>query len=132
MDNAAYLKVFESKTGLGLKALKSFEAGEELIEYQGPRINSEEANENPNPYLFGLNEDYCIDGSALSNKARYINHSCTPNSQAVLSYDELSITIEALSAIEEGDEILIDYGEEYFEAYIEPIGCKCTKCEEVS
>ena len=129
MDNSEYLKVFESKTGLGLKALKSFDPGEELIEYLGPRIHSIEANENPNPYLFGLNENYCIDGSSLSNKARYINHSCAPNSQAVLSHDELSITIEALTTINEGDEILIDYGEEYFEAYIAPIGCKCTQCE---
>ncbi|MEG3617551.1 SET domain-containing protein [Magnetovibrio sp. PR-2] len=129
MKNAKHLKVFDAKTGQGLKALKSFTAGEELIEYLGPRIHSDEANENPNPYLFGLNEDYCIDGSSLSNLARYINHSCTPNAQAVLSHDELSITIEAIKPIEVGDEILIDYGEEYFEAYIAPIGCKCSKCD---
>ena len=28
-----------------------------------------------------------------------------------------------------GEEITYDYGKEYFEGVIEPIGCRCGKCE---
>ncbi len=128
MSSQQDFKVFRSTTGLGLKALRSFEVAEELIEYEGRRISSEETYGMDNRYLFHLNEDYCLDGSSRSNLARYINHSCSPNAQAVLSFDETSITIEAIQPIEEGEEIVIDYGEEYFQEFIEPIGCKCTKC----
>jgi len=40
----------------------------------------------------------------------------------------LSITIEAITPIEEGEEIVIDYGQEYFQEFIAPIGCKCVMC----
>jgi len=128
MSNEKYFKVFQSSTGLGLKALRSFETAEELIEYTGRRIPNEETYGMDNCFLFHLNDEYCLDGSSRSNLARYINHSCSPNSQAVLSFDELSITIEAITPIEEGEEIVIDYGQEYFQEFIAPIGCKCVMC----
>lgn len=81
-----------------------------------------------NRYLFRLNDKYSIDGSGLFNLARNINHSCKPNAQAVLSNDETKITIEAIKRIKPGDEITINYGEEYFEEFIAPIGCRCKAC----
>jgi len=128
MSGEQDFKVFKSSIGFGLKAMRSFEVSEELIEYQGKRLLNDETYGMDNRYLFYLNDTYCIDGSDRSNLARYINHSCSPNAQAVVSYDETSITIEAIEPIEAGDEIVIDYGEEYFQAFIEPIGCKCAKC----
>jgi len=128
MSNQKQFKVFRSSTGLGLKALRSFKKEEELIEYTGQRISNEKTYGMANRYLFYLNDKYCLDGSSRANIARYINHSCSPNSQAVLSNDEQSITIEAIKPIEEGDEIVIDYGKEYFEEFIEPNGCLCVKC----
>ena len=122
-------KIVRSSAGLGLQALRDFKKSEELIEYTGPRIRNKEADEKPNRYLFRLNDRYTIDGSPRSNLARYINHSCRPNAQAVLSYDEKSVTIEAIKRIKAGDEITYDYGREYFEEYIEPIGCRCAKCD---
>ena len=129
MSNEKYLKVFRSFTGLGLKALRNFEKDEELIEYKGRRISEKEACRKANRYLFQLNEFSYIDGSSRTNLARYINHSCSPNSQAFLSHDECRITIEAIKAIKEGEEIVIDYGQEYFDAYIAPSGCRCAKCK---
>lgn len=124
-----HFKVVRSSAGLGLKALRKFKKSEELIEYTGLRIRNEEADERPNRYLFRLNDQYSIDGSPRSNLARYINHSCSPNAQAILSHDERSIMIEAIKPIEEGDEITYDYGREYFEEYIAPTGCRCAKCQ---
>ena len=130
MSNRKDLKVFRSVTGLGLKALRDFAVAEDLIEYMGRRISVEDANQRPNKYLFHLNETTCLDGSDRSNLARYINHSCRPNAQAFVSEDERRITIEAIEPIKKGDEIVIDYGQEYFDAYIAPIGCRCKKCSD--
>jgi hypothetical protein len=34
----------------------------------------------------------------------------------------------ALRAIAAGEEITLDYGEEYFELFIKPLGCRCAQC----
>lgn len=122
-------KVFRSKIGLGLKSLEGAEKGEELLEYLGEIISNDEADERANRYLFRLDDDYTIDGSMRTNAARYINHSCLPNAQAVHHEADQRIVIEAIKPIAAGDEITIDYGKEYFDQYIRPIGCKCIKCE---
>jgi SET domain-containing protein len=129
MSKKKDFEVFQSSTGLGLKALRKFKIEEEIIEYTGRHITDDDLNDETNLYLFQLNEKNYIDGSGLSNLARYINHSCKPNAQAFVSHDEKSITIEAIKTIKRGDEIVIDYGQEYFDAYIAPIGCGCTKCK---
>ena len=36
--------------------------------------------------------------------------------------------LRALRAIEPGEEITYDYGEEYFALFIKPNGCRCAKC----
>ena len=99
-----------------------------MLEYEGPTITDDELEDRDNRYLFQLNDTYMIDGSDLSNLARYINHSCKPNAQAVLTNDETHVTIEAIKRINPGDEITINYGTEYFEEFIAPIGCRCKAC----
>src|SRR5438034_966529 len=61
-----------------------------------------------------------------SNIARYINHSCRPNAEAVISGRR--VWIWSRKKIKAGEEITYDYGAEYFEGVIEPIGCQCQKC----
>ena len=129
MSDTQRFKVFRSAIGLGLKSLESAKKGDQLLEYLGEIISNDEADERANRYLFRLDDDYTIDGSMRSNLARYINHSCGPNAQAVHHVADQRIMIEAIKKIRAGDEITIDYGKEYFEQYIEPIGCKCAKCE---
>ncbi len=44
----------------------------------------------------------------------------------------LSVWIWSLRAIKAGEEITIDYGKNYFEDFINPVGFKCAKCVEKS
>lgn len=122
-------KVFRSTIGLGLQSLSDIKKGEEMLDYLGELITDDEANRRANRYLFRLDEGYNLDGSIRSNIARYINHSCAPNAQAVHHEEDRRIVIEAIKRIRPGDEITINYGEEYFDEYIRPIGCKCVKCK---
>lgn len=121
-------KVFRSTAGLGLRACRDFRKADTIIEYTGPRISNDEASEKPNRYLFGLDDQWMIDGSPRTNLARYINHSCAPNAQAVHDEQQNRIFIEAIRTIKAGEEITYDYGDEHFEEYIKPAGCKCSKC----
>jgi SET domain-containing protein len=40
------------------------------------------------------------------------------------------VILRAIKRIKPGDEITYDYGEQYFDTVIRPIGCKCEKCRE--
>ncbi len=114
-------------TGLGLFALTPIKKGDFILEYTGERIPSPLADDSPSKYLFEINEKWTIDGEDTSNTARYINHDCHPNTEADV-VDE-KVLIEALSDIEEGAELTIDYGDEYFDEFIRPGGCRCASCE---
>lgn len=122
------LKVFRSSAGFGLKTLVNIKKEETIIEYKGKRILEDEVNAHPNRYLFELDDKYTIDGSARSNTARYINHSCKPNSEAVHYTDEDRIYIEAIRNIKAGEELTYHYGKAHFNEYIKPKGCRCNKC----
>ncbi|MGI9106441.1 MAG: SET domain-containing protein [Pyrinomonadaceae bacterium] len=114
-------------TGLGLFALESLPARTRIIEYTGTLVsNAEVEKRKTGKYFFGVNTKWSIDGSARSNTARYINHSCRPNAEAFISGHR--IWIWSKKNIKSGEEITIDYGEEYFADQIKPKGCKCWKC----
>ena len=120
------VKVKRSKTGLGLFADEDIKKGEFIIEYTGKKITNKEADQKGGRYLFELNSRYTIDGSERSNKARYINHSCVPNCESVIKNGK--ILIYAIKNIKAGEELTYNYGKEYFDKFIKPIGCKCKKC----
>jgi SET domain-containing protein len=120
-------RVGRSETGLGLFATDVIEKGTFIIEYAGPRIPNEEAHRRRSArYLFEINSRWTIDGSPRWNTARYINHSCRPNAEAVVSRGR--IRIKAIRRIRPGDEITYNYGRNYFETFIKPTGCKCLSC----
>lgn len=116
--------VKRTATGLGLFTLQPIPADKKIIEYIGPVISAEEADRKGGKYLFELDEKRAIDGSARSNLARYINHSCRPNAKGYTTGKR--IWIWSLKALKAGEEITIDYGKEYLDAHIER--CKCGKC----
>src|SRR5687767_14109429 len=118
--------VKRTKTGLGLFASQPIPAKTRIIEYQGEILDNDEADERGGKFLFTLDENRVIDGSARSNLARYINHSCEPNARERVARNRLWIW--SLVDIEAGEEITSDYGEEYFDTYVKPDGCKCEKC----
>lgn len=123
-DNIFAVK--RTRAGLGLVALESIPPKTKLLEYEGKLLNKEEANQKGGKYLFDVNGDLTIDGSQRSNLARYINHSCKPNAEAYI-YGK-HVWIRSYKAIKPEEEITIDYGDEYFNAFIKPKGCKCKKC----
>jgi SET domain-containing protein len=116
-----------STTGLGLFALKPIPKGARIIEYTGPLVSNEEVEKrNTGKYFFGVNTKWSIDGTPRGNIARYINHSCQPNAEALISGRR--VWIWAKRNIKVGEEITYDYGKEYFDDHIKPVGCKCKKC----
>jgi SET domain-containing protein len=116
-----------TKTGLGFFALEPIPRGKRIIEYTGPLITNEEFERRNGKYFFGVNSRWTIDGSPRSNVARYINHSCRPNAEALISGRR--VFIWSKRNIAAGEEVAYDYGKEYFEDIIEPMGCRCVRCE---
>ena len=120
-------RIGRSKTGLGLFATRSIKKGTYIVDYSGKKIASRDAERLRTRYLFEIDDRWTIDGSARTNTARYINHSCKPNAEAVLARKK--IRIRAIANIAPGDEITYHYGREYFVAFIKRIPCKCDACE---
>jgi SET domain-containing protein len=118
--------VRRTNTGLGLFALQPIAKGTRIIEYTGPLIPNEEVDKRRGRYFFGVNTKWTIDGSPRSNVARYINHSCKPNAEALISGRR--VWIWSRKNIKPGEEIAYDYGKEYFDDIIKPMGCRCEKC----
>ena len=108
--------------GNGMFAVLPIGKGERLIEYKGRRRSHEEVDggdsgdiESGHTFLFTLDEDWVIDANFEGNAARWINHSCAPNCEAVLVEDEDNpkrsrVFIESIRAIKPGEELTYDYG----------------------
>ena len=90
-------------------------------------LTREESDEKGGKYLFEINNEEVIDGSSRQNKARYINHACRPNCET--SIVKKKVYIYAKRNIQAGEELHYDYGKEYFDEHIKPVGCKCEKCK---
>ena len=101
--------------GTGAFALRDIPAGRKLIEYTGERITDEEAGlryddsraKRHHTFLFELGDGTCIDARSIGSDARFINHSCAPNCEAL--QDGSRVFIHSKKAIAEGDELLYDY-----------------------
>jgi SET domain-containing protein len=124
------VRVGRSATGLGLFAVRPLAKRATIATYRGKRIATAEAQRRERRfgarYMFEIDRRWTIDGSSRRNLGRYLNHSCAPNAEAVLRGGK--IVFVALRAIAPGEEITYDYGEEYFELYIKPAGCRCAAC----
>jgi uncharacterized protein len=129
VNKGTKLTVKRSRTGLGLFTLEPIPADRRIIEYIGPVLTHDEADQKGGKYLMTIDDRYVIDGSPRSNIARYINHSCQPNAQAYSS--GVRVWIWSLRAIKAGEEITMNYGEEYFNDHIKDKGCRCKKCARV-
>lgn len=114
--------------GKGLFALKEYKKGDFIVEYTGVRIPTKIADEHKGRYLFEIDRKWTVDGEVSTNPARFINHSCDPNTEAEIEKGadrEGHIMIYAMRNIAPGEELYIDYGDEYFNEFIRPIGCRC-------
>lgn len=71
-------------------------------------------------YLFRMDDKTVIDATMKGNAARFINHSCDPNSRAVLINS--AILIFSKKNIKKGEEITYDY---FLEPADEKEKCLC-------
>lgn len=120
------VRVKRSSAGLGLYAFEEIKKGMTIIEYVGHRISGAQGDALENRYTFRVSPRIDIDGSPRWNTARYINHSCRPNCEAVNRRGRIFIV--SRRNIRSGEELSYDYGEEYFSGMIQKEGCRCVKC----
>lgn len=127
-------RVGRAQTGLGLFAAQDIPERKLIIEYVGRRIPTKRAQEidrrRANKYLFEIDRRWTIDGSTRRNLARYVNHSCDPNTEAESNRGRLMY--RAIKPIAQGSEITVDYGEEHMELYFGTAGCLCPGCEDTA
>jgi SET domain-containing protein len=115
--------------GRGLFTAKTIKRGTRIIQYTGEKLTKAESDKRlnqGNDYIFHLNERFDIDGKALGNKARYINHSCDPNCTTRVT--TRTIWIAALRDIAPGEELTYNYGYELDEAPAHPCTCGAANC----
>lgn len=101
--------------GTGAFATRNIRKGTRIIEYVGQRISWRTADKRyddstmgrHHTFLFTVDDKLCIDGAVNGNEARFINHSCDGNCEAI--NDRKRIFIEARRNIKAGDELLYDY-----------------------
>ncbi len=128
--------------GNGVFADELIRKGDRVVRYKGEvRSHSQvdeaygDIDENGHTFLFTLNDDYVIDANVDGNVARWINHSCAPNCEAVLEESAKGkprkdkVFIEAIRDIQPGEELTYNYGivlAERHTAKMKKIwGCKC-------
>lgn len=121
--------------GLGAFARVDIPKRTRIIEYTGEKISNAEADRRyddaamrrHHTFLFILNDRTCLDAAYEGNEARFINHSCDPNCEAVIERGH--IWIDAVKAIPAGTELVYDYqyedDAEYTEEDLRFYACKC-------
>ena len=121
--------------GRGVYATQSIPADTRIIEYTGQRTSWENApndENNPHTFNFGLKNGEVINPEIGGNEARWINHCCDPNCEAIEEDDR--IFIYAMRDIEAGEELFYDYAMELDEPItqelIQEFRCHCgsTRC----
>src|SRR5690349_4784330 len=96
--------------GVGAFAACDVPSGTRVIEYLGERIDKEESMRRcaaNNQNIFAISSTHDVDGSAHWNPARWINHSCEPNCEAVC--EDERIWIVAIRDIAQGEEVTFNY-----------------------
>lgn len=103
--------------GRGVFAARRIRKGTRIVEYTGERISNKEADrryddtrmKRHHTFLFTLDSKTVIDGaiSTGGGDASFINHSCEPNCEAVITGKK--IFIHAVHTIEPGTELAYDY-----------------------
>ena len=101
--------------GRGAFATHRIPAGTRLVEYAGERLTPtaaearypDVAGERHHTFLFAIDASVVIDAAVDGNDARWINHSCDPNCDAVV--DDGRIWIETVRDVHPGEELAYDY-----------------------
>jgi uncharacterized protein len=103
--------------------------GTNVVEYVGRKIDKVESLrqcELENPFIFTLDDQYDLDGNVDWNPARLLNHSCSPNCEAL--DDEGRIWIVACRDIKAGEEITFNYNYDLVDYKDNPCRCSSPNC----
>ncbi len=108
--------------GKDVFAVVDIPRGKRIIEYKGAPASltpQRSGNTRPNPddffhtFLFALSDGrHCIDAGTDENAARWINHRCAPNCEAVEEFDRnglLCVYLHAKRLIRAGEELNFGY-----------------------
>ena len=116
--------------GRGVYAIQFIREGTRIIEYTGQRVSWESAPDvenSPHTFNFGLESGEVINPEIGGNDARWINHCCEPNCEAI--EEDGRIFIYAMRDIEPGQELFYDYALEIDEPITEKsmneFACHC-------
>ena len=115
--------------GQGLFATAPIRRGARVIEYVGERITKAESArrcQSQNWRIFSMDEDFDLDGDFDWNPARFVNHSCAPNCEAL--WEEGRIWIAALRDIQPGEELTFNYGYDWETYQDHPCHCGAPGC----
>ena len=109
--------------GNGVFATETIVKGERIVRYKGTLRSHDDVDEeygdideDGHTFLFTLNDDYVVDANVGGNIARWINHSCKPNCEAVIEENDKGkrhkdkVFIEATRTIKPGEELTYNYG----------------------
>jgi uncharacterized protein len=131
-----YIELRTSKIqGTGAFATRNIRKGTRIVEYLGQRISWRTADKRydddkmgrHHTFLFTVDDKICIDGAVKGNVARFINHSCDGNCEAI--NDRKRIFIDARRNIKAGEELLYDYQYERTDEHTEEdekfYACRC-------
>jgi SET domain-containing protein len=100
--------------GSGVFATRTISKNTRIIDYAGEKISNQESLRRERRYIkrghiwcFKLTNRSVIDAGVGGNVARYINHSCRPNSY--IDIKDGTIWIRAARTIRKGEEITYNY-----------------------
>ena len=120
--------------GRGLFALLDIPAGTRVLEYRGQVITwrtamtrHTETGTDGHTYFFDRGDGTVIDGARGGNSARYLNHSCQPNCEAINRHGR--VYIYTIAPVPAGSELLLDYQlrlDQPSDADLELYACACT------
>jgi SET domain-containing protein len=116
--------------GTGGFARTQILAETQVIEYVGEKISKAESAlrcERNNEYIFDLDEEHDLDGNVEWTPARFINHSCSPNCEA-LEDENGRIWIVAFRDIRAGEELTFNYGYDLEDYCEHPCRCGAAEC----
>ena len=130
-SRAVQIEVRRSRVhGRGVYAMQLIPEGQRIIEYTGERVSWEAApddDSDPHTFNFGLENGEVINPEIGGNDARWINHSCSPNCEAIEEDDR--VFIYAIRDIQANEELLYDYrleiDEPITEASKKKFACLC-------
>jgi uncharacterized protein len=116
-DRGVRILVRQSRVhGRGVFAVRKIRKGEYLLDYEGRRISTAQAdrlypddeNRPAHTFLFLLEDGTVIDANVGGNSARWFNHSCDPNCETEEDEDG-RVRVSAIRDIKPGEEMFYDY-----------------------